>query len=197
MKVSSTGREYKLSKSEKTNLGKTATNPVSLGTLYFSFSLSLWASQNLNLTNIVIASLGALISFAFFVAVFSECVLTFLNKRVVKYLISVTFVASLFGFASGWLQTFSQTSGLILQGIVCFGFAWVVVILLVMVKEIKQTWRKSAGILTAVALVTVAVIRLYHHSLIDYFAAGELVVIAALVTIVAMGWLKVHGEVLE
>lgn len=177
--------------------GKRAYNPVSLGTLYFSFSLSLWASQNLNLTNIVIASLGALISFAFFVAVFSECVLTFLNKQVVKYLIPVTFVASLFGFVFGWLQTFSQTSGLILQGIVYFGFAWVVVILLVMVKEIKQTWRKSAGILTAVALVTVAVIRLRHHSLIDYFAAGELVVIAVLVTIVAMGWLKVHGEVLE
>jgi hypothetical protein len=126
----------------------------------------------------VIASLGALISLAFFVAVFSECVLTFLDTKVVKYLILVTFVASLFGFVIGWLQTFPQISGLILQGTVYFGFAWVVVILLVMVKEIKKEYRKSVGIMTTIVLAIIAGVRLYHRDLVDLLAGIELIIIA-------------------
>lgn len=179
------------------NLEKTITNPVSLGTLYFGFSLSLWASKNLNLLNIIIATLGALISFVFFVAVFSDGILTFLNKKVVRYLIPTTFTASLFGFVSGWLQTVLQTSGLILEVIVYFGFAWVVVILLVMIKETKEPLRKRAGIVTAIALIAVAAIRFYHHTIIDYYSAGYLLLIAVFVTIVAIGWLKLNGTFTE
>jgi len=172
-------------------------NPLPLGLLYFGFALSLWTIEKPSVATVVIASLSTLVSLAFFIAIFWERFLVFLYTKVVKKLIPTTFVISLFGFVFGWLQTFSQIQGLILQVIVYFGFAWVAAMLLVEVNEIKQSLRKSVGIFTAAAFMVLAVIRFFEHNLVGYIAGGELIALAILILSVAMGWLPVHGKVLE
>jgi len=185
----------KSSKSRITSEVKHDYNPVSLGTLYFSFSLSLWSSNQIrDIPVFLIAVISSLISLAFFVAVYSQDTLKFLNTRVVIILVPTTFVAFLYGFTIGWLQTFSQTSGIVLQAIVYFGFAWIVTFLLVIVKQIKPTRRKPMGTLTAVALLIIGGIRFSNH---DFIAGGVLIAIAILVLFVAINWLKIQGDLLE
>ncbi len=170
-------------------------NPVSLGTLYFGFALSLWASEQIsNHQVLAIAILCTIISFAFFVAVYSERVLKLTNK-VLKILASLTFVTFIYGFTFGWIQTFSQVSGIILEGIIYFGFAWIVTFLLTMIKDINsKPARIFASIIVLTILLVVAGLRLYNH---DYMGGGILIAIAVLIMLVAIGWLKVHGGIFE
>jgi len=170
-------------------------NPVSLGILYFSFALSLWASEQINDPKInAIAIILTIISFIFFVAVFSEWVLK-LFKKIFTVLAPLTFLAFVYGFVIGWLQAFSQVSGIILQVIAYFGFAWVVTILLTMVKDIpyKQP-RILASIIVIIILLVVAGIRLFNQ---DYISGCILIAIAILITLVAVGCLKLHGGIFE
>lgn len=177
------------------NKDKYLYNPMSQGILYFGFALSLWASNQINEPQIKgIAIFFTIISFIFFVAVFCKWVLK-LTKTISKGLAFVTFLAFVYGFIIGWLQTFSQLSGVILQIIVYFGFAWLVAIILTMVKDIKsKRYRVSGSIMVILILLAVAGIRFYSQ---DCIAGGVLIAIAILIILVAFGWLKVYGSILE
>lgn len=170
-------------------------NPVSQGILYFGFALSLWASDPINEPQIKgIAIFLTIVSFIFFVAVFCGWVLK-LTKTISKGLAFVTFLAFVFGFITGWLQAFSQLSGIILQVIVYFGFAWLVTIILTMVKDIKSTrFRVSGSIIVIIMLLAGAVTRLCNQ---DYIAGGVLIAISVLIILVAIGRLKVYGSIFE
>ena len=171
-------------------------NPVSLGILYFGFASSLWASEQIsNHQVLAIAILLTIVSFAFFVAVFSERVLKLMNK-IVKVLAPLTFLAFVFAFTIGWLQAFLQVSGIALQVIAYFGFAWIIVILLTLIRDaVKQERiKRLITFLIVVAFPIIAVIKFLNH---DFWSGVYLIVIAGLALSIAKGWLKVNGRIFE
>jgi len=182
-------------KAEPKSIPKFICNPVSQGTLYLSFALSLWTSQQINEPQIKgIAIFLTVISFFFLIAVYSEWVFKITNT-IAKYLAFLTFIAFIYGFIIGWLQAFLQVSGITLQIIVYFGFAWIVTILLTEVNDItSKRARISGSILVIIILLAVAGIRFYNH---DCIAGGMLIAIAILIILVATGLLKVHGSIFK
>jgi hypothetical protein len=169
--------------------------PVSLGTLWFSFALTLWISQQIRVWYTIIIeiffSLGAL---AFLVAVFSRSMRKFLNTRAAAIVMPLTFVAFVFGFALGWLPALSQVSGVILEMIVYFGSLWVVAMLLVMFRDVKN---ELARILFVVFFLIAAVIRFCEHNIIGIIGGITLTGIAVLLYLVATGRVHPYGEVSE
>lgn len=182
-------------KADSKNITKYICNPVSQGTLYFSFALSLWASDQVNEPQIRgIAIFLTIISFFFFIAVFSERVLK-LAHTILKILAPLTFLGFAYGFIIGWLQTFSHVSGTVSQVIVYFGFAWIVTILLTEVKDIpSKPARITISLIVMIILLSVAVARFINH---DFIAGGILILIAILIMLVATNCLKIHGSIFE
>jgi hypothetical protein len=184
--------------------GQKDSNPVSLGILYFSFSLSLWSSKQINDHAVLaVAATSSLISLAFFSSVFSEWMLSKM-KIAVNILVSLTFLAFVYGFIIGWLQTFSQTSGLILDFILVFGFAWLTVIILIMIRDLgnqpnrkKNRFLEYIRIIPYVIFVTfliLAGINFYGH---NFWAGGYLIAMAGLVLSIKLDRLKLHSSVFE
>jgi hypothetical protein len=172
-------------------------NPISLGTLYFSFSLSLWSSERISDGRIFgIAIFVTVISFLYFASVFSESLVSKLNQLVKGPLVFVTFLVFLFGYTSGWLQAFVETSGRIQGVIAYFGFAWIVVFLLALIRDTARQGRPQRLLMFLViaALLVIGGIRFCYH---DLWSGGYLVAIAALGLAVALNRLKVHGGVFE
>lgn len=97
---------------------------------------------------------------------------TFLNTRGAPFVIGLTFTALSFGFALsmlGSLSAFPQVSFInrvIVQVIVYFGFAWIVIILLVLFRDAKN---ELAQILFAAFLIFLAIMKLLGH---DYIGCG-------------------------
>jgi len=180
-------------------------NPVSLGTLYFGFALALWSSGQLFREAVVgIAVFSSVISGAFFVSVFCKRFLDILSKRVVRPLLFISFIAFVSGFVMGWLQSLSQVSGTALDFVIYFGFAWVVVFLLVVIRDMKQTskiqnrvflfFRNYGPYIVMTVFVVLAVIRFVSH---DFWSGGYAIAIAGLSLSVARGWLAVYGDLFE
>jgi hypothetical protein len=179
-------------------------NPVSLGILYFSFSLSLWSSKQIGDHSVfAVAIISSFISLAFFASVFSEWVLKNM-KRAGGILISLTFLAFLYGFVIGWIQTFSQIGGVLLDLILVFGFAWLTVILLIMVRDLgKQPNNKKNRFLSYFRIVPyimfvifliLAGIDFHSH---NFWAGGYWIAMAGLVLSIKLGFLKLYGNVFE
>jgi len=179
-------------------------NPVSLGILYFSFSLSLWSSKQISDHPVfAVAIISSLISLAFFVSIFSEWVLKKM-KKTVNILVSLTFLAFVYGFIIGWLQTFSQTAGILLDFILVFGFAWLTVIILIMIRDlVNQPNSKKNRFLPCIRIIpyvifvvflVLAGINFYNH---NFWAGGYLIVMAGLVLSIKLGWLKLYGNIFE
>lgn len=172
-------------------------NPISLGTLYFSFSLLLWSGDAINNAWVFgVAIFITTISFLYFISVFSDFLLSKLNKWVKKPLVFVTFLVFLFGYTSGWLQAFLETAGQIRSMIAYFGFAWIVVFLLTLIRDTaKQGKPQRLFVFLVVAgLFIIAGIKFYGH---DLWSGAYLVAIAGLGLAVALNRLKVHGGVFE
>jgi hypothetical protein len=172
-------------------------NPVSLGTLYFSFSVSLWSGETISEGRVLgIAIFITVISFLYFTSVFSDRLLAKLNQWVKKPLVFVTFLVFLFGYTSGWLQAFVETSGPIRSMVAYFGFAWIVVFLLVLIRDTSKQGRPQRVLtfLVIAALLVIAGIEFYRR---DLWSGGYLIAIAGLGLAVALNRLKVHGGVFE
>jgi len=167
-------------------------NPVSLGTLYFSFALSLWTSAQVS--DRVIAIAVSLISLCFFVGVYARSIRTFLNTRAAPIVIPLTFFAFLLGFMLGWIPTFPLLSGIPLEIIMYFGFIWIVTILLRMVRELKN---ELVQFLFVVFFIFLGVMRLFDHNIVDTIGGVALIIIAMLIYLVATERLHPYGEVFE
>jgi len=179
-------------------------NPVSLGILYFSFALSLWSSKQISDNSVyVVAIISSLISLAFFVSVFSEWILRKM-KAIVNILVSLTFLAFVYGFIIGWLQTFSQTAGVLLDFILVYGFAWLTVIILIMIRDLVEQpnskknrflrWIRIIPYVILVVFLVLAGINFYGH---NFWAGGYLIAMAGLVLSIKLGWLKLYGNVFD
>lgn len=168
-------------------------DPVSLGTLYFSFALSLWIEKpKINDPLIlIIAILISLISLGFIIAVYNKRIRTFLIQKIAPYLIGLTFIAIVFGFIMGLLSAIMQASGIPLQIIVYFGFAWVVTLLLVMFRDIMT---QVGSILFVLFFLFLAGIKFNASDLVGGIA---LFIIGFLVYLVATGHLHPYGEIFE
>ena len=178
-------------------------NPISLGTLYFSFALPLWTTWADEKNGTVpindwrafgIGTLAAVISLVFLIAVLNKKILNFVNTKIAPYLIMLTFIAFVFGFVLGWLPTFGHLSGVLLAIVVFFGFAWIVVILLKMVDELKN---KLGSTILIVALTILSIIRFIKYDMVNLIGGGILIIIAALAYFVATGYIHLYGEVFE
>jgi hypothetical protein len=195
-----------MTENQKTDTnGTKQVNPISLGTLYFGFALSLWASGQLSNKSVVgIAILVSLISVAFLVAAFWKSFLDILSKRVVRPLVFLSFIAFVYSFAIGWLQSFSQVSGIALSLIIYLGFAWIVTILLAMIRDTTQPSSNQNRVflvirgflpyIVASVFIIFAVIRFINH---DWWGGGYAIAIAILSLLVARGLLPVLGDVFE
>lgn len=165
-------------------------DPVSLGTLWFSFALTLWISQPIREWYIIFIeihlSLGVLV---LLVAVFSRSTRIFLNTEVAPLVMFFTLLAFVFGFTLGWLPALSHVPGPMREVIVCFGLLWVIVMLMVMFRDVKH---ELARILFVVYFVTAALIEFCDHNVIG---AITLFVIAALLYLVATDRVHPYGEV--
>ena len=170
-------------------------DPVSLGTLWFSFALSIWVTQqtkNWYTTGIeILISVGAL---AFLIAVFSWSMRDFLNTKASAIVIPLTLIAFIFGFALGWLPALSQVSGILLDVILCFGFLWVVVMLFVMFRDLKKD---LARIMFVIFFVIAGVIKFCQGGLIGILGFIILIGIGAISYLIATGRIHVYGEVSE
>jgi len=170
-------------------------DPVSLGTLWFSFALSLWISQPIREWYIIFIeicfSLGAL---AFLVAVFSRSMRMFINTEVASEVMLFTLLAFVFGFTLGWLPAITQVSGIIREVILYFGFLWVVVMLVVMFRDAKN---ELAHILFVVFFIMAALIKLWKLDTIGIIGGVTLLGIAALLYLVATHRVHPYGEVSE
>ncbi|MGD9115925.1 MAG: hypothetical protein PVJ61_01900 [Dehalococcoidia bacterium] len=195
-------------------------NPVSLGTLYFGFSAALWSSDQVSNCEVrAIAIAGSVITLAFFIAVFSQHVLTFLSSKwMVSILVPLTSIALFVGFALGWLQAILQTSGVPLQIVAYLGFAWIIVFLLILVRDtIKEPTKKKRIsptlvrfraclpyfifaiflIFAGVKLLNQDVWSIHFWKSVNFWSSIYSLGIAGLVLSVARGWLKVRGEIFE
>lgn len=180
---------------ESISVEKFVCNPLSSGILYFGFAISLWSSKQIDNNQIMgIAILFTAVSIVFFLAVYSKWIFNLVNK-VNKYLTMLSFIAFLYGFMIGWVQTLSEVSGVILALVVYFGFAWLVTIILIEVKEIpsKRT-RVTATIAVAAILISIAISRFVAA---DYYGGGALSIISILMFLVALGTLKLQGSIFE
>lgn len=170
-------------------------DPVSLGTLWFSFAVSLWISQPIRDWHVafleVFFSVGAL---AFLVAVFSRKMRTVLNTELAPEVMFFTLIAFVFGFALGWLPALQQVSGPILELIVYFGVLWVVVMLVVMFRDVKN---ELARMLFVVYFFVAACIRFSEGGMTGIIGGIALLVITGLLYLVATSRVHPSGEVSE
>jgi hypothetical protein len=168
-------------------------DPVSLGTLWFSFALILWISQKVSeLSTQLIAIFVSLGALAFLVAVFNRSMRKFINTKAAAVVITLTLFAVVFGFALGWLPALSQVSGVIREVIMYFGFLWVVVMLLVIFRDFKS---ELARTLFVVFFLFGAVIKFCEHDIIGIISGIVLTGIAVLLYLVATGRLHPYGKV--
>ena len=75
-----------------------------------------------------------------------------------------------------------------------FGFAWVVTILMILLRDVKN---ELARILFVIFPLFVAVIRFCEHDTISIISGIVLIGITVLLYLVATGRLRPYGEVLE
>jgi hypothetical protein len=170
-------------------------NPVSVGTLYFGFGLSLWNSVKAgNILTYVIPVIVFIASAAFVVAVFSQPVRTFMNTRAAPIVLPLTFWALLLGFALNLLPAFSRATEISWQAIVYFGFLWFITILLVMYRDVIY---EPVRILTIIFFIVVAGTKFYDQNAVGYIGGATLLLIALLMYCVAVGRIHPFGKLEE
>lgn len=183
---------------KKPNVKKVTTynfNPVSVGTLYFGFGLSLWDTVKAgNTLTYVIPVIVFIVSAAFVVAVFSQRVRTFMNTRAAPIVLPLTFWALLLGFVLNLLPAFSRATEISWQAIVYFGFLWFITILLVMYRDVIY---EPVRILTIIFFIFVAGIKFHDQNAVGYIGGAVLLVIVALLYLVAVGHLRPYGKLEE
>ncbi len=189
-------------------------NTVSLGTLYFGGAVSLWSSNQVSNGRVAaMAIIFSIISLSFLAAVFSECVLMFLsNKWIAQLLIAISPVVFFSTFVLGFLQPMSQAPSIPLQSLAYLGFAWSVVLLLIMMRDAYPTshkkfriWYYVVSYAIVVSLFIFAVFNLSSRDVwradfwksVDFWSGIYRIIIAGLILSVAMRWLRVRGEIYE
>jgi len=183
---------------KKPNVKKVTTynfNPVAVGTLYFGFGLSLWDTVKAgNILTYVIPVIVFIVSAAFVVAVFSQRVRTFMNKRAAPIVLPLTFWALLLGFVLNLLPAFLRATEISWQAIVYFGFLWFITILLVMYRDVIY---EPVRILIIIFFIIVAGIKFHDQNAVGYIGGAVLLVIVALLYLVAVGHLRPYGNLEE
>jgi len=181
-------------------------DPISLGTLHFAFALSLWtiwASQQTMGQPItawetfVVSIIISLISLAFFVAAYNNRMKTLLNTRAVPSIVLLTFLALVSTFVlgvAGSPSAFPQISlinRVLINVIVPFGLAWIVTILLVMLRDAKN---ELAQAVILAFLLSAAIVQFPGDNNI---CGAVLLVIVLLAYLVVTNHLAIYGRVFE
>ena len=126
------------------------------------------------------------------VAVFSHSTRGFLNARAASIVIPSTLLASLFGFTLGWLPILAQISDTAREAIIYGGFLWVVIMLIVMFRDLKNELVRTQFI---VFFIVTASIKISKLDSIGIISGITLFVIAILLYLVATGRAHPYGEV--
>jgi hypothetical protein len=189
-------------------------NTVSLGTLYFGGAVSLWSSNQVSNGRVVaMAIIFSIVTLSFLAAVFCEHVLTFLSSKwIATILVAVSPVVFLFTFMLGFLQPMLQAPSLPLQSLAYLGFAWSIVLLLIMIRDAYpknhkkfHIWYYVVSYAIVVFLFIFAGFKLSNRDVwradfwksVNFWSGIYLIIIAVLILSVAMRWLRVRGEIYE
>lgn len=173
-------------------------NPVSVGTLYFSFALAILSlkpvNQNLSASMAGMIIFAFVISLLFIVGIYSKWIRTVLIPQIYTYLIGLTSIIIFFVFIAGMLSPFVEPSGIpqqIMEIIVYFGFAWLVTLLLV---RLKEAIPQEFSFLFVLFFFCNAG---FKFNLSDNIGGFALLIIGILVYLVAAGHLHPYGKVTE
>jgi hypothetical protein len=167
-------------------------DPVSLGTLWFSFAVTLWVSQPIREWDTILIEIYLLLGVStFLVAVFSRSTRVFLNTEAVPHVMFLTLIAFVSGFILGWVPALSHVSEPIRGVILYFGFLWIIVMLMVMIRDVRY---EVARIVFVAFFFIAGLVKLGKH---DIVGGLTLVVIAALLYLVATDRTHPYGEVAE
>jgi len=179
-------------------------NPISLGTLHFGVALSLWSAWVTSKMNdertLVIAIIFSITSVIFFIAVYNKPVLDFINNQAAPSVISLSFWALLAGFILGIFEAlpdFPQTlfiNRVIVQIVVYFGFAWVVTILLAMLRD---SGNELVSVLVFAFLIFVGVTKVIQKDPVSKIGGIVLLLISLLGYLVSTHHFPLYGEVYE
>ncbi len=123
-------------------------NPVPYGVLYFGVFTSIMGIKMRNDYTHFIACLALFLSSLFFIAIFNNFTLRFLNHRLLRgSLLIITFSLHSLSFVLGWLQPLENVTGLRLYALLYGGFAWEIVFLLVLLKRLPNKWLSALSVI--------------------------------------------------
>jgi hypothetical protein len=170
-------------------------NPVSVGVLYFGFTLSLWDTIKADsLLTYVVPVLTFLVSAAFIMAVFNQPVRKFLNIRATPVILPLTSWTLLLSFILDWLPAFPHTTEISWQVLAYFGFLWFITILLVMYRDV--IW-EPVRILSIIFFLIAAGIQIHDLNIVGYIGGAILLLIAIVMYFVATERLHPYGNLEE
>lgn len=179
-------------------------DPVSIGTLYFGFAMSLltiWASEQISgqpindWKTLIIAGLASLISLTSIIAVYIQRLRTYLSKKVTPNSVSLTLIVSLGSFAFCVLSlpsSFPKTYQTIVEVVMYFGFAWIVTMMLIMFRDVKND---LTSIVVIILLIITGIAKLCKEDWVSVISGFILLAIALLVSLVVTRRLKPYGKV--
>jgi hypothetical protein len=179
-------------------------NPISLGTLHFGVALSLWSgwviNQQHDFGTLLLAFFFSFITIMFFVAVYSRSLYLYINRQLSPFIISISFLALFAGFILGIFEALPQIpqnvfiNRLVVQIVLYFGFAWIVTILLVSLRDIGNG---LIQMLILVSLLVFAFNQVFQPDAISKISGIILLVIVGLSYSVIVGKLPVQGDAFE
>jgi hypothetical protein len=179
-------------------------NPISFGTLHFGVALSLWSAWVTNQMSddrtLVIAIIFSIMSAAFFIAVYNKPTRDFINIQAAPYVISLSFWTLLAGFILGIFEAlpdFPQTlfvNRVIVQIVVYFGFAWIVTILLAMLRDAGN---ELVRVLVLAFLIFVGVTEVVQKDLVSKIGGIALFSIFLIGYLVSTNRLHPYGDIYE
>ena len=161
-------------------------NPLSMGLLFFGFSLVLWESGRLTGVNIFVPWLALAISFLCGIAVFIKRLRTFLRRKGWAVLLPFGMVAFFFGYFMSLLSAISKVPGVLPLTILIFGLAWVMIVFMAMSKGLPSV---GQYLITAFffipAVVYLCTSQLLSGVVLLVFAAG----------IISSRWLSIENTI--
>lgn len=148
-------------------------NPLSMGLLFFGFSLVLWESGRLTGVNVFVPWLALAISFLCGVAVFVKRLRAFLRRKGWAALLPFGMVAFFFGYFMSLLSAISKVPGVLPIAILIFGLAWVMIVFMVMSKGLPSVGQYLITALFFIpAVVYLCTSQFLSGLVLLFFAAG-------------------------
>jgi len=175
--------EPQIEKGKVSEAQPTSFNPLSMGLLFFGFSLALWGTGQITDVNLFVFYLALVVSVVCGIAVVIAPLRTFLRRRGWRALLPFGMVAFFFGYFMNLLSAITQNGGIVSITLFCVGLAWLILVFMVMSKGLP-----SAGQYLVIALFVVPAVVYFYQS---QFLSGLVLLIFA-AGVFSSRWLNIE-----